>query len=239
MFKPLYKRVLLKLSGESLVGSNGFGVDILAVERVCLDVIEVHSMGVEVGIVVGGGNIFRGLSVASDNFDRVAADTMGMLSTIINALALAASFRKLNIKTVVFSSIFIPQVCEVFSQNAALSYLSQGFIVIFSGGTGNPFLTTDTAAALRAAEIKADAILKGTQVDGVYSCDPKQDVSAIRFDNLTYDQVIEKKLKIMDLVSIVMARDNDIPIVVFSIHDLGGFSKVLKGVGRMTIVSRE
>lgn len=194
-------------------------------------------MGVEVGVVVGGGNIFRGVAVASKGGDRVTGDHMGMLGTVINALALATSLRKLNIDTVVLSAIAMPEICESFSQRAALHHLSQGRVVIFAGGTGNPFFTTDSAAALRAAEIGAEAIFKGTQVDGIYSADPKKEPSATRFDRLTHSEMLEKGLAVMDVAAVALARENSIPIIVFSIHEKGGFGEILTGGGHMTIVS--
>ncbi|WP_259345148.1 UMP kinase [Candidatus Liberibacter sp.] len=230
-----YKRVLLKVSGEALAGDLGFGIDVSAVDRICSDIAEASSKGVEIGVVVGGGNIFRGIGISG--IERSVGDSMGMLSTVINALALDSSLRKMNVRTVILSSIFMPQICEIFSHRSAMSYLSQGFVVIFSGGTGNAFLTTDSAAALRAIEIGADAIFKGTQVDGVYSSDPKKDSLATRFESLTYSQIIEKRLEVMDLASIILARDNSVPIVVFSIHSPREFLKVLSGLGRRTIVS--
>ncbi|XCD39041.1 UMP kinase [Candidatus Liberibacter asiaticus] len=237
-----YKRVLLKVSGEALAGISGFGVDIDSVNRICADIAEVYAKGIEIGIVVGGGNIFRGSQVVAENYllcERSTVDSMGMLSTVINALALDLALRKINVPTVILSSIFMPQVCEVFSCRNAVSYLSQGKVVIFSGGTGNAFLTTDSAAALRASEIGADVILKGTQVDGVYSADPRVHASSTRFDSLTYNQFIEKGLKVMDCASVVLARDSSIPIIVFSIHSPGGIWGGYTGIGRSTIISGE
>ncbi|AKK20118.1 UMP kinase [Candidatus Liberibacter africanus] len=235
-----YKRILLKVSGEALAGNSGFGIDMDSISRICKDIAEVHARGIEIGIVVGGGNIFRGNKVVSKNdqlCERSIVDSMGMLSTVINGLALDLALRKINVPTVVLSSVFIPQICETFSCRNAVSYLSQGKVVIFSGGTGNACLTTDSAAALRASEIGADVILKGTQVDGVYSSDPRVDPSSTRFDNLTYDQVIEKDLKVMDFASIVLARDFSIPIIIFSIHGIGGVFKALHGLGSRTVIS--
>ncbi|AHA27557.1 UMP kinase [Candidatus Liberibacter americanus] len=236
-----YKRILLKVSGESLAGGSSFRIDLKAVDRICADIAEVHSKGVEIGIVIGGGNIFRGSKVVDESLsiERPTADNIGMLSTVINSLVLCSALRKINIPTKVLSSIFMPQICEVFSYQAALSYIAQGCVVVFSGGTGNSLLTTDSAASLRAIEIKADVILKGTQVDGVYSSDPIKDDSALRFDNLTYNQVIEKELKIMDATSIVIARDSNIPIIVFSIHSSGGILGALSGLSGSTIISGE
>ena len=193
-------------------------------------------MGVEVGVVVGGGNIFRGVAVASKGGDRVTGDHMGMLATVINALALATSLRKLGIDTEVLSAISMPEICQSFSQRAALHHLEKGRVVIFAGGTGNPFFTTDSAAALRAAEMGAEAILKGTQVDGIYSADPKKHPDATRYDNITHDEVLNKGLAVMDVAAVALARENRIPIVVFSIHEKGAFAKIMVGEGRATIV---
>jgi uridylate kinase len=235
--QPIYKRVLLKASGEALMGSQGFGIDVAVADRIASDIASARAMGVEVGVVVGGGNIFRGVAVASKGGDRVTGDHMGMLATVINALALATSLRKLEIDTVVLSAIAMPEICESFSQLRALHHMAQGRVVIFAGGTGNPFFTTDSAAALRAAEIGAEAIFKGTQVDGIYSADPKKDPSAIRFETLTHGEVLEKGLAVMDIAAVALARENHIPIVVFSIHEAGGFTQILTGGGRKTIVS--
>ncbi|SOE18706.1 uridylate kinase [Hoeflea halophila] len=234
--EPLFKRVLLKASGEALMGEQGFGIDVAVVDRIAADIAEVRSMGVEVGVVVGGGNIFRGVAVASKGGDRVTGDHMGMLATVINALALATSLRKLGIDTEVLSAISMPEICQSFSQRAALHHLEKGRVVIFAGGTGNPFFTTDSAAALRAAEMGAEAILKGTQVDGIYSADPKKNPDATRYDNITHDEVLNKGLAVMDVAAVALARENRIPIVVFSIHEKGAFAKIMVGEGRATIV---
>ncbi|KGF68903.1 uridylate kinase [Hoeflea sp. BAL378] len=234
--KPLFKRVLLKASGEALMGSQGFGIDVTVSDRIAADIAEVRAMGVEVGVVVGGGNIFRGVAVASKGGDRVTGDHMGMLATVINALALATSLRKLGIDTEVLSAISMPEICQSFSQRAALHHLEKGRVVIFAGGTGNPFFTTDSAAALRAAEMGAEAILKGTQVDGIYSADPKTHPDATRFDTITHDEVLNKGLAVMDVAAVALARENSIPIVVFSIHEKGAFAKIMVGEGRATIV---
>lgn len=235
--QPLYKRVLLKASGEALMGSQGFGIDVEVADRVASDIAEARAMGVDVGVVVGGGNIFRGVAVASKGGDRVTGDHMGMLGTVINALALATSLRKLNVDTVVLSAISMPEICESFSQRQAVHHMAQGRVVIFAGGTGNPFFTTDSAAALRAAEIGAEAIFKATQVDGIYSADPKKDPTATRFDTLTHGEVLEKGLAVMDVAAVALARENSIPIIVFSIHEKGGFAQILTGGGRKTIVA--
>ena len=235
--KPLYRRVLLKASGEALMGRQGFGIDVEVCDRIAGDIAEVRAMGVDVGVVVGGGNIFRGVAVASKGGDRVTGDHMGMLATVINALALATSLRKLGVDTEVLSAIAMPEICQSFSQRAALHHLDKGRVVIFAGGTGNPFFTTDSAAALRAAEMGAQAILKGTQVDGIYSADPKFHPDATRFDTLTHDEVLQKGLAVMDVAAVALARENQIPIVVFSIHEKGGLAAIITGGGRGTVVT--
>ncbi|MBI0003365.1 UMP kinase [Bartonella sp. M0177] len=234
---PLYKRILLKASGEALMGGQSFGIDVSVVDRIAKDIADAHEMGVEVGVVIGGGNIFRGVAVASRGGDRVTGDHMGMLATAINSLALRTSLTKLGVDVVVLSAIAMPQICESFSQRKAVGYISQGKVVIFAGGTGNPFFTTDSAAALRAAEIGADVLLKATQVDGIYSADPKKDPSATRFDHLTHEEVIKKGLAVMDTTAITLARENHIPIIVYSIGEKGGLANVLNGTGRYTVVS--
>ncbi|MGD9912872.1 MAG: UMP kinase [Rhizobiaceae bacterium] len=235
--KPSYKRVLLKASGEALMGQQGFGIDVSVADRIAADIKEARDMGVEVGVVIGGGNIFRGLAVASKGGDRITGDHMGMLATVINSLALRTSLVKIGVETVVLSAIAMPEICESFSQRQAMAYMDQGKVVIFAGGTGNPFFTTDSAAALRAAEIGADALFKGTQVDGVYSADPKKDKTATRYERLTHEEVLAKGLSIMDTAAIALARENNIPIIVYSIHESGGFGEILRGGGRCTIVS--
>jgi uridylate kinase len=234
---PLYRRVLLKASGEALMGEQGFGIDVSVVDRIAGDIAEARALGVQVGVVIGGGNIFRGVAVASKGGDRVTGDHMGMLATVINSLALRTSLVKLGVEAVVLSAIAMPELCESFSQRQATAYIDQGKVVIFAGGTGNPFFTTDSAAALRAAEIGADALFKGTQVDGVYSADPKKDPDAKRYDRLTHEEVLRQELAVMDTAAIALARENHIPIIVYSIHETGGFGAILKGQGRCTIVS--
>lgn len=234
---PLYKRILLKASGEALMGGQSFGIDVSVVDRIAMDIADARSMGVEVGIVIGGGNIFRGVAVASRGGDRVTGDHMGMLATAINSLALRTSLTKLGVDAVVLSAIAMPQICESFSQRKAVNYMNQGKVVIFAGGTGNPFFTTDSAAALRAAEIGADVLIKGTQVDGIYSADPKKDPSAKRFERLTHEEVLKLGLSIMDTTAVALARENHVPIIVYSIHEKGGLVNILNGTGRFTVVS--
>jgi uridylate kinase len=236
---PLFRRVVLKASGEALMGQQGFGIDVSVVDRIAADIKEARDLGVEVGVVIGGGNIFRGVAVASKGGDRVTGDHMGMLATVINSLALRTSLVKLGVDTVVLSAIAMPEICESFSQRQATSYMNQGKVVIFAGGTGNPFFTTDSAAALRAAEIGADALFKGTQVDGVYSADPKKHPDAVRYERLTHEEVLVKGLSIMDTAAIALARENNIPIIVYSIHESGGFGDILRGKGHCTIVAEK
>ncbi|SKA33609.1 UMP kinase [Consotaella salsifontis] len=232
-----FKRVLLKVSGEALMGDQGFGIDVAVADRIAGDIAAVRRLGVDISVVIGGGNIFRGVAVASKGGDRVTGDHMGMLATVINALALRTSLMKLGVDTVVLSAIAMPEICESFSQRVALAHAEAGRVVIFAGGTGNPFFTTDSAAALRAAEMGADALFKGTQVDGIYSEDPKINPNAERYDQLTHDDVLRQGLAIMDVAAIALARENRIPIVVFSIHHQGEFARILTGGGRATIVS--
>lgn len=235
--KPIYRRVLLKASGEALMGAQGFGIDVSVVDQIASDIVEARELGVEVGVVIGGGNIFRGVAVASKGGDRVNGDHMGMLGTVINSLALRTSLVKLGVDAVVLSAIAMPELCESFSQRQATAYMNAGKVVLFAGGTGNPFFTTDSAAALRAAEIGADALFKGTQVDGVYSADPKTDPSATRYDRISHDDVLTRNLAIMDATAIALARENNIPIIVYSIHEKGGFGAILRGDGHCTVVA--
>ena len=235
--RPKYRRVLLKASGEALMGEQHFGIDVSVADRIAADIAEARGMGVEVGVVIGGGNIFRGLAVASKGGDRVTGDHMGMLATVINSLALRTSLVKLGVDAVVLSAIAMPEICESFSQRQATAYMNAGKVVIFAGGTGNPFFTTDSAAALRAAEIGADALFKGTQVDGIYSADPKKNPDATRYDRITHREVLSQGLAVMDTAAIALARENNIPIIVYSIHETGGFGAILRGEGRCTVVS--
>jgi len=237
MPKPIYRRVLLKASGEALMGAQGFGIDVSVVDQIAADIVEARELGVEVGVVIGGGNIFRGVAVASKGGDRVTGDHMGMLGTVINSMALRTSLVKLGVDAVVLSAIAMPELCESFSQRQATAYMNAGKVVLFAGGTGNPFFTTDSAAALRAAEIGADALFKGTQVDGVYSADPKIDPKATRYSRISHDEVLARNLQIMDATAIALARENNIPIIVYSIHEKGGFGAILRGDGHCTVVA--
>ena len=235
--KPIYRRVLLKASGEALMGAQHFGIDVSVADQIASDIVEARELGVEVGVVIGGGNIFRGVAVASKGGDRVTGDHMGMLGTVINSMALRTSLVKLGVDAVVLSAIAMPELCESFSQRQATAYMNAGKVVLFAGGTGNPFFTTNSAAALRAAEIGADALFKGTQVDGVYSADPKIDPNAVRYDRISHDEVLARNLAIMDATAIALARENNIPIIVYSIHEKGGFGAILRGDGHCTVVA--
>jgi uridylate kinase len=237
--KPLYRRVLLKLSGEGLMGEEEYGLCSETVQRIAAEVKAVHDMGIQVCLVVGGGNIFRGISGAAEGMDRASADYMGMLATVINSLALQSALERAGVVTRVLSAIPMSSVCEPYIRRRAVRHMEKGRIVIFAAGTGNPFFTTDTAAALRAVEMGCDALLKGTQVDGVYSADPKLDRKAERYDRLGYTEVLARDLKVMDASAIALARDNGLPIIVFSIHTPGAFAAVMRGEGRFTIVGED
>ncbi|MEM8985804.1 MAG: UMP kinase [Pseudomonadota bacterium] len=232
-----YKRVLLKVSGEALMGDEAFGIDLATVDRIAGEIREVQALGVEVCLVVGGGNIFRGMAVAAKGMERASADYMGMLATVMNALALQNALESINVDTRVLSAIPMTTVCEPYIRRRAVRHMERGRVVIFAAGTGNPFFTTDTAAALRAAEMDCNAVLKGTQVDGVYSADPKTNPEATRYDRLTYFEVLSKDLRVMDQAAISLTRENQIPIIVFSIRERGGFVGALTGAGVRTIIS--
>ena len=235
--QPVYKRVLLKVSGEALMAESGFGIDPKVTARIARDIKAATEMGVVVGVVIGGGNIFRGVSLAAKGADRVMADHMGMLATVMNALAMRMALEAENVPSVVLNALNMPQISETFSQRRLEEHLADGKVVVFAGGTGNPFFTTDTAAALRASEMKCDALFKGTQVDGIYSADPRTDPNARRYDRLSHSEVLEKGLAVMDAAAVSLARDADINVVVFSIHQEGEFAKILQGEGRCTTVS--
>ena len=234
-----YKRLLVKLSGESLMGDGDFGIDMNTVLEIAGDIKTNIDNGVEICLVVGGGNIFRGLAGAAQGMDRANADYMGMLATIMNALAVQNAFEQLGVSARVLSAIPMPTVCESYIRPRALRHLQKGRVVIFAAGTGNPFFTTDTAATLRAAEMHCDALVKATQVDGVYSTDPKTNPDATRYDELTYDEVLKRNLKVMDGAAIALARDNDLPIIVYSIRGEGGLSAVINGRAPCTIIRND
>jgi uridylate kinase len=233
---PKYRRVLLKVSGEALMGPLAYGIDIDTVDRIATDVNEAVSAGIELCMVIGGGNIFRGLSGAAKGIDRATADYMGMLATVMNALAMQAALERTGIASRVQSAIPMSSVCEPYIRRRAIRHMEKGRAVIFAAGTGNPFFTTDTAAALRAAEMNCDAMLKGTQVDGVYSADPKKDPGAVRYDFLSYHEVLSRDLQVMDASAVSLSRQNGIPIIVFSIKEKGALAAVLRGDGRATII---
>ena len=234
--KQKYSRVLLKLSGEGLMGDLPYGLDPKTVERIAREISEVHALGVQICLVIGGGNIFRGVSAAASSIERTSADYMGMLATVINALAMQSALESQGVPTRVQSAIPMQAVCEPYIRRRAIRHMEKGRVVIFAAGTGNPYFTTDTAAALRAAEMNCEALLKGTQVDGVYSADPKTDATATRFDSLSYQEVITKNLKVMDTSAIALSQENAVPILVFSIHNSGSFTETIQGKGTFTVV---
>jgi uridylate kinase len=236
---PKYRRILLKVSGEALMGKGQFGVDIDVIDRIARDVKEAHSAGSEICMVVGGGNIFRGLAGSAQGIDRSTADYMGMLATVMNALALQAGLERVGLPSRVQSAIAMNNVCEPYIRRRAIRHMEKGRVVVFAAGTGNPFFTTDTAAALRAAEMACDAMLKATQVDGVYSADPKKDPNAKRYDSLSYHEVLAQNLQVMDAAAISLSRENRIPILVFSLAEPGELARVLRGEGRATIIEEK
>jgi len=231
-----FKRILLKLSGEALMGEGAYGIDPATVSRIADEIKAVAAQGYEICLVVGGGNIFRGLSAAAEGIDRASADYMGMLATVMNALGLQNALEKKGVETRVQSAIPMSSVCEPYIRRRAMRHMEKGRTVIFAAGTGNPFFTTDTAAALRAAEMSCDVLVKGTQVDGVYSADPKEDKAAKHYKSLTYMDVLRQDLKVMDASAITLCRDNQIPIVVFSITEQGAFADMLSGTGKHTLI---
>jgi uridylate kinase len=234
-----YRRVLLKLSGEALMGSREFGLDPATVERTAREVATASQLGFELALVIGGGNIFRGIAGAAQGMQRASADYMGMLATVINALAMQNALENMGVQTRVLSAIPMSTVCEPYIRRRAMRHLEKGRVVICAAGTGNPFFTTDTAAALRASELGCQALMKGTKVDGVYSADPKLDPHAVRFDRLNYLEVLSKDLKVMDASAISLARESKIPVVVFSMQKDGALADVLAGRGKFTIITDE
>ncbi len=233
-----YNRILLKLSGEALMGEENYGIDPNVINRLAAEIKEVRDLGIQVGVVIGGGNIFRGAGLAESGIDRVAGDHMGMLATVMNSLALQNSLEKMGVFTRVMSAIKINRVCEDYLQRRAIRHLEKGRVVVFAAGTGNPFFTTDSAASLRAIEINADLLLKSTKVDGVYSADPVKDPNAVKYDKLTYDEVLQKKLMVMDATAIVMCRDQDVPLQIFDGTVAGGLMKIMQGEQIGTVVER-
>ena len=236
---PRYRKVLLKVSGEVLMGDTPYGIDMITVDRVAKDVAGIVALGVQLCLVIGGGNIFRGLSGAAKGMDRTSADYMGMLATVMNALAMQNALERNGVETRVQSAIPMASVCEPYIRRRAARHLEKGRVVIFAAGTGNPFFTTDTAAALRAAEMGCDALLKGTSVDGVYTADPKRDPDAVRYDSLTYLEVLSQDLRVMDASAISLMRESGIPIVVFSIRRPGALVDVMMGTGVHTMIMEQ
>ena len=234
-----YSRVLLKISGEALMGDQEYGLDPAMLGHVAAEIESVHQLGVQICLVIGGGNIFRGVKGAADGMERATADYMGMLATVINSLAMQSALERRGIVTRVLSAITMQAVCEPYIRRRAIRHMEKGRVVVFAAGTGNPFFTTDTAAALRASEMGCDALLKATKVDGVYSADPKKIADAKRFERLSYLEVLSRDLQVMDASAISLARENRIPILVFSIHNPGGFADVVRGKGLFTIITEE
>ena len=236
MNKTNFKRVLLKISGESLMGVGSYGIDVSTVDRVAKEISQVCKLGIEICLVIGAGNIFRGLSGAAAGMDRASADYMGMLATVMNSLAMQNSLERLDFQTRIQSAISMTEVCETYTRRRAIRHMEKNRIVIFAAGTGNPYFTTDTASALRASEMDCDAIFKGTKVDGIYDKDPIEYNEAIKFDKITYGDVLSKNLRVLDSSAVSLARDNNIPIIVFSIKEDNGFLNILKGKGSYSVV---
>jgi uridylate kinase len=237
MAKPIYRRVVVKVSGEALMGPDNFGIHQPTLERIAADLVATQALGVSLGVVVGGGNIFRGMKVSEKGIPRVTGDLMGMLATVMNALALETAIEQAGARARTLSAPAMPEICETYERRRALRHLDAGRVVLLAGGTGNPFFTTDTTAVLRAAEIGAEAVLKATDVDGVYSADPKKDKNATRYERLSHQEAIERDLKVMDATAFALARENRMPIIVFSIREKGAIEAVLRGQGRATIVA--
>jgi uridylate kinase len=236
MAEPVYRRVIVKVSGEALAGGGSYGVHRETVDRIARDLVASHALGATLGVVVGGGNILRGVAASGAGLPRATGDAMGMLATVMNALVLEAAVERAGASCRTMSALAMPQVCETYERQRALRHLTDGRVVLFAGGTGNPFFTTDTTAVLRAAEMECDAVLKATNVDGVYSADPKKDPAATRFDRITHQKAIDRDLKVMDATAFALARENRMPIIVFSIQEAGAIEAVLRGEGRVTTV---
>jgi uridylate kinase len=237
MVEPIYRRVVVKVSGEALMGPDGFGIHQPTLERIAADLIAARSLGVQLGIVVGGGNIFRGVQISEKGIPRVTGDMMGILATVMNALALETAIEAAGGSARTMSALAMPEVCPTYERRQALRHLAENRMLLLAGGTGNPFFTTDTTAVLRAAELGAQAVLKATDVNGVYSADPKKDPGAKRHDRLTHQEAIERDLKVMDATAFALARENRMPIIVFSIREPKAIETVLRGQGRATVVS--
>jgi uridylate kinase len=237
MAEPIYRRVVVKVSGEALMGPDGFGIHQPTLERIAADLVATQKLGVSIGIVVGGGNIFRGVQVSEKGIPRLTGDLMGMLATVMNALALETAIEAAGGPARTMSAVAMPEICETYERRRALRHLDKNRMVLLAGGTGNPFFTTDTTAVLRAAEIGAAAVLKATDVDGVYSADPKKNPKAVRYEKLTHQEAIERDLKVMDATAFALARENRMPIIVFSIRESQAIETVLRGKGRTTVVN--
>jgi uridylate kinase len=236
MSDPVYRRVIVKLSGEALTGANGFGIDQRTVDRLAADLVATAALGVELGVVVGGGNIFRGVEVSERGMPRPVGDTMGMLATVMNCLVLETAIERAGREARTLSALAMTAVCETYNRKRAMKNLAKGRVVLLAAGTGNPFFTTDTTAVLRAAELDCKAVLKATNVDGVYTADPKKDPKAKRYEKLSHQEAIEKNLRVMDSTAFALARENHMPIIVFSIAEKGAIEAVLRGKGRLTLI---
>jgi uridylate kinase len=237
MIEPIYRRIIVKVSGEALMGPGEFGIHQPTLERIAKDLVDTQSLGVAIGVVAGGGNFVRGVKVSEQGVPRVTGDMMGILATLINALALESAIENAGARARTMSALAMPELCETYERRRALRHLEAGRMILLAAGTGNPFFTTDTTAVLRAAEIGAEAVLKGTDVDGVYSADPKQDRNAKRYDRLSHQEAIERNLKVMDSTAFALARENRMPIIVFSIREKQSIATVLRGKGRYTLVA--
>ena len=236
MAKPNYRRVIVKLSGEALSGPEKFGIHQPTIDRFAADLVAAHDLGIDLGVVVGGGNVLRGAKVSEDGLSRPTADAMGMLATVMNALVMEAAIERAGASARVMSALSMPQVCETYERQRALRHIEDKRIIVFAGGTGNPYFTTDTTAILRAAEMECDAVFKATDVDGVYTADPKKDAKATRYKHLDYQEALDRRLKIMDATAFALAQENRIPIIVFSIRQTGAIENVLRGKGPFTII---
>jgi uridylate kinase len=236
MAKPNYRRVIVKLSGEALSGPEKFGIHQPTIDRFAADLVAAHGLGIDLGVVVGGGNVLRGAKVSEDGLSRPTADAMGMLATVMNALVLVAAIERAGASARAMSALIMPQVCETYERQSALRHLEDNRIIVFAGGTGNPYFTTDTTAVLRAAEMECNAVLKATDVDGVYTADPKEDPKAIRYQHLDHQEALDRRLKIMDATAFALAQENRMPIIVFSIREHGAIENVLLGKGHFTTV---
>ena len=236
MAKPNYRRVIVKLSGEALSGPEKFGIHQPTIDRFAADLVAAHGLGIDLGVVVGGGNVLRGAKVSEDGLSRPTADAMGMLATVMNALVLVAAIERAGASARAMSALIMPQVCETYERASALRHLEDNRIIVFAGGTGNPYFTTDTTAVLRAAEMECDAVLKATDVDGVYSADPKEDAKATRYQHLDHQEALDRRLKIMDATAFALAQENRMPIIVFSIREHSAIENVLRGRGHYTTV---